>query len=161
MRDVADLHVELRRSRWRIAFVAVATLATMMLFAMLPIAWSIRTSMLGACTFVAACELAAALRAEHRRLTLGMDRRIIVERAGRERAGIVLDATYVTQHLACVVWRETGSWRSRVVAIPRDALTDEEHRRLRIWLRYSRVGSTSSESIQASAASWLKGDLAT
>jgi len=92
---------------------------------------------------------------------LGMDRRIVVEAAGRQRDGRVLDATYVTHPLVCIVWREHRGWRSRVITVPRDALPAEDHRKLRVWLRYSRGASGASESLAASGASWMKGDLPT
>src|SRR5947208_7281474 len=122
MRDVPDLHVTLRRSRWRIGFVIVTTLATMVLVLVLPIAAWMRALVIAACAAAAAWELRSAARCDGWRLTLGMDRRIVVDTADRQRTGVVLDATYVTHHLACIVWREHGRWTSRVVAVPRDAL---------------------------------------
>src|SRR3982751_1340521 len=161
MRDVPDLHVTLGRSRWRIGFVIFTTLATMVLVLVLPIAVWIRALLLATCAAAGTFELAAAVRCNGWQLTLGMDRRLVVDTAGRQRTGVVLDATYVTHHLACIVWREHGRWTSRVVTVPRDALPGEDHRKLRVWLRYSRAGSVPAESIQASAGSWLKGDLST
>jgi hypothetical protein len=161
MRDVPDLHVTLRRSRWRTAFIVATALATMILVLVLPMAAGMRAVMMAACTAAAAWELRSAARCDGWRLTLGMDRRIVVEAAGHQRDGLVLDATYVTHPLVCIVWREHRRWRSRVITVPRDALPAEDHRKLRVWLRYSRGAPGASESLDASAASWMKGDLPT
>lgn len=133
--------------------------ATVVLVVLLPMSWWIRACLAGIGAIAVTVDIVVAMRRDCWRITLSMDRRITVEHGGRERVGVVLDASYVTRDLTCIVWLEDGARLARAIPVPRDALSSEEHRRLRVALRYSRPGDEPPEGPGASAAAWLKGDL--
>lgn len=74
---------------------------------------------------------------------LGIDRTITVtDWKGRSRDGFVLADSYVGALLSTIVWRARGApwWRpADVILVLADTLPADDFRRLRIYLRYSRV----------------------
>lgn len=133
---------------------------TIALMLLLPMPLWVRGAIAAACAIAAAVAMVNALNCDRWRITIGVNRRIVVEHGGRERVGVVLDASYVTRDLTCIVWLEQGARLARAIPVPRDALSREDHRRLRLALRYSRPEDDPSGGRESSAAAWVKGDLA-
>ena len=75
-------------------------------------------------------------------LLVGTDRRIGVgNRRGHLRHGSILDDSYVGARLTTIVWCADGDswWRpARTILVLPDTLPRDDHRRLRVALRYGR-----------------------
>lgn len=61
----------------------------------------------------------------------------LVNRDGRKREGVLCPDTLVTPWLVILRFRIMGRFRKESLVIPRDALTAEESRRLRVLLRFA------------------------
>ena len=71
-------------------------------------------------------------------LVIGIDRTLKrVDANGAVQSGNLLDRTYVTAFLTTIVWRPAGARCARCIAVWPDAMTAEDRRRLRVWLRFS------------------------
>ncbi len=72
-------------------------------------------------------------------LALTGDRRIFIRtKCDHLRAGVVLEATYVSPSLTAIVWQPDDAWRSQSLLILPDMLPAEDFRQLRVVLRYGR-----------------------
>jgi len=151
MQTLPRLRLEPRPSMAGFALTTIGCLAAAVLAAALPLPLPAMLACLVA--------IGLALYRAHRRLIgrgvpaivhVGVDRSLtITDWQGRSRDGIVLPDSYVGARLTTIVWRAHGApwWRlSDVILVLPDTLPPDDFRRLRIFLRYSRVpvvGSTS------------------
>jgi len=151
MQPPARLRLEPRPSRIAGASIIAACSATLLLMVLLPLS--------GTALFASVAAIAAGAISGLRRCTgrgapallhVGIDRRITVtDRSGRSFSGTILDDSYVGAWLTTIVWCVDGNpwWRpARAVLILPDTLAREEFRRLRVALRYGRVGATGDTS---------------
>jgi hypothetical protein len=155
MKSVTRLRLEPRPSR--IAGVAIVTacsgIAILVALLRLPVAATF------SCTTMVVAVLASSLwrctgRGVPALLHVGIDRRIAVtDRAGRTRAGAVLDDSYVGPTLTTLVWRADDDpwWRpARAMLILPDTLPPDAFRRLRVVLRYGRpAGEAPTSGVEA------------
>ena len=138
-----SVHVVLGPSRIAGAAIGVATLATLVIVLILPLAgWQ----------HAALCSLVlgwawvgftlVALRRTRDAVTelrLAPDLMLVVHRGdGRLIAGHVRSSTYVSARLTSIVWRPDGARLSRAMLVLPDMLPAEDFRRLRVMLRYAR-----------------------
>ena len=135
-----------RPSRFGGAAIIVACALTSILLVALPLP----IAALGAGAVLVVAVLASALRrcaggGVPALLDVGADRRIAVtDRAGRARAGSILDDSCVGACLTTIIWRADGEpwWRpARSIVVLPDSLPRDEFRRLRVILRYGRPGA--------------------
>jgi toxin CptA len=63
---------------------------------------------------------------------------VVHQRSGRSRAGRPV-SRFVSPALVVVTLRPAGGWRTIAIVILPDAVSVEEHRRLRVWLKWSRL----------------------
>jgi hypothetical protein len=135
------LRVTLQPSRIGAALLAVATIATAAMLALLPGEAWVRAA---AVVTAGACGIGALRRATSigRRRTiaaieLGADRRaIMTDRSGTRIQGVVQAESYVGALLTTLVLRPDGARRSRALAIWPDTMPVDEFRRLRVLLRH-------------------------
>ena len=138
-----SVHVVLGPSRIAGAAIGVATLATLVIVLILPLAgWQ----------HAALCSLVlgwawvgftlVALRRTRDAVTelrLAPDLMLVVHRGdGRLIAGHVRSSTYVSARITTIVWRPDGARLSRAEWILPDMLPADDFRRLRVLLRYGR-----------------------
>jgi hypothetical protein len=108
----------------------------------LPLAWGARLAVVAAAVVGIDARLRAMRRGVPALIHLGLDRRIAITGSdGHTREGTVLPATYVSARVVSVVWRPDGwsRWRPApaFLLLP-DMLAGDEHRQLRVALRYGR-----------------------
>ena len=136
------LRLEPRPSRLAAVGFTLAAIVTTGVVLALPLGVAGRLAALAA----AVVAIDARLRALHRGVPalihLGLDRRIAVTRRdGRTVEGRVLPASYVGARVVSLVWRPDGWpwWRPApaLLLLP-DMLGADDHRRLRVVLRYGR-----------------------
>ena len=145
MRLPPAVHVSLGPSRTAGAAIGVATLATLVVVLLLPVAaWQHGAS----CAVVLAWAWVAFERIAVRatpdavvQLRLAANLHIVVTRGdGRLVAGRVRSSTRVAAALTSVVWRPDGTRWSRSILVLPDMLPPDDFRRLRVMLRYARSG---------------------
>jgi hypothetical protein len=140
------LRAALKSSRIAAAVLALATIATAAMLALLPAEpWlrAVGVVVAGGCG-LHALRITAAVGASGSiaSIELGADRRIVItDRFGRHIAGIVRPESYAGALLTTVVLRPEGAWRSRALAIWPDTMPADELRRLRVLLRHGDRGS--------------------
>lgn len=155
MHTAPRLRLEPRPSRWAaIAFTLAAVATTGMMLA-LPLAWGARLAVVAAAVVGIDARLRAMRRSVPALIHLGLDRRIAVTGGdGHTREGTVLPATYVGARVVSVVWRPDGGFRWRpapaFLLLP-DMLAGDEHRQLRVALRYGRVPAEDGRSEPSAA----------
>lgn len=93
-------------------------------------------------TLLAANFLACRRRPVPTRLRLDPDGRLQVWRDAAWRPGQVLPDSVAWPWLIVLRWRENG--RRHSLPLPPDALSEDEHRRLRVWLRWKAGGTAAS-----------------
>ena len=143
MKLAPRLRLAPRPSRIGCALITAACALTSLLLALLPLP-------LAACLFAAAV-IVAVLTSGLRRcagrgvpslLHVDIDRRIMVtDRAGRSRAGSILDDSYVGACVTTIIWCADGDpwWHpARSILVLPDTLPRDQFRRLRVALRYGR-----------------------
>jgi len=122
----------LGRSRQAEALIVVGALATALLLAALPLALEWRGAGLG---WIAASAVLAL-----RRLQPGT--RLYVDHEGAitvgSAAGSIAAGSFVAPWLTVVCWLPQGKRLQRTLLVMPDALFAEDHRRLRVLLRYAR-----------------------
>jgi hypothetical protein len=136
--------VTLEPSRIGAALLAVATIATAAMLALLPGEAWLRAA---AVVMAGACALGALRHAtsigRHCKIAvieLGADRRaIMTDRSGARIQGLVQAESYVGALLTTLVLRPDGARRSRALAIWPDTMPVDEFRRLRVLLRHGEV----------------------
>ena len=144
MRGPAPLRIELGISRWGVAFLAVAYLASALLVALIPGSALVRG---GAALAIGAYYVWTLREWGLRTLpgsVVGIEiaadgTAVLIEASGERRSGRVRPSSYVGTWLVTLVVRLDGARRSRAIAILPDMITAEEMRRLRVMLRL--VGS--------------------
>jgi hypothetical protein len=150
-----SVHVVLGPSRVIGAGIGVATLATLIVVLLLPLAgWQHAVT----CALVLAWSYAAFRYAAVRRapdaiteLRLAPDLVLVVHRNdGLLVAGHVRSSTYVSSWLTSIVWRPDGARLSRACLVVPDMLPAEDFRRLRVMLRYARSGLQQEEPLSQS-----------
>ena len=137
------LHLLPRPSRLGCALVGALCAATSLLPVLLPLSF---TATAGAGVAVLAAVVSGCRRTVGggvpALLQVGADRRVVVAyREGRLRAGSILDDSYVGAWLTTLVWRADDDpwWRpARTILVLPDTLAREDHRQLRVALRYGR-----------------------
>jgi len=142
-----------RRSRVNAAVTLAACAATALLWLALPVPLAAR--IVGGGLAVAAAGVlwrnAAGPRAPLR-LTVGLDRRIVVATAdGAVRRGAILSDSCVWPRVTTVVWRPDGERRARTLLVTTGNLGADDFRRLRVYLRYARAVPSPSETSGAVA----------
>ena len=141
----------LRPSRWALASITLAALATCLVIAVLPFnEWLLALSILGVSIWATdrgyVIGLGRGPRATHE-ITLTGDRIIVVRTGDGELvAGHVRDASYVGSIVTTIVWRPDGARWSRSIWLLPDMLDAEAYRRLRVMLRYARSGEEQAPS---------------
>jgi hypothetical protein len=143
MPSAPRLRLEPRPSRRAAIAFTLAGVATAGVVLALPLAWEARLAVVAAAVVVIDARLRALRRSVPALIHLGLDRRIAVTGAdGHTHQGTVLPCTYVGARVVSVVWRPDGGSRWRpapaLLLLP-DMLTGDEHRQLRVALRYGRV----------------------
>lgn len=143
MRVPPILYVSLGPSRLAGACIGIATLATLTIVLLLPLApWQHAAS----CAVVLAWSWLAFERIAARRtpdavieVRVAHDLLIVVmRRDGRLVAGRVKPSTCVSAALTSIVWRRNGAYLSRTILVLPDMLPPEDFRKLRVMLRYAR-----------------------
>ena len=135
----------------------------------LPLAWGARLAVVAAAVVGIDARLRAMRRSVPALIHLGLDRRIAITGGdGHTREGTVLPATYVGARVVSVVWRPDGwsRWRPApaLLLLP-DMLAGDEHRQLRVALRYGRAPPVGGRAEPGAAAecrgrrgcSWRRG----
>jgi hypothetical protein len=143
MSPAPRLRLEPRPSRRVALAFTLAGVATAGVVLVLPLAWEARLAVVAAAVVAIDARLRALRRSVPALIHLGLDRRIAVTATdGHTRQGTVLPSTYVGARVVSVVWRPDGGSRWRpapaLLLLP-DMLTGDEHRQLRVALRYGRV----------------------
>jgi hypothetical protein len=143
MRLPPSVHVVLGPSRFVGAGIGVATLATLVIVLLLPLAGWQHAALCGLVLawWYVAFRYAAVRRAPDAigELRLAPDLVLVVHRNdGLLVAGHVRSSTYVSSWLTSIVWRPDGARFSRACLIVPDMLPAEDFRRLRVMLRYAR-----------------------
>lgn len=162
MKAVPDLHVTLAPSRLHLAIAIIGASATIALMLMLPLPWWCEAAVVFFCVGAAALEVRNARVYGTVRLGVSAQRVVTVRDDQRQRAGEVLDASYVSGAFTAIVWRPTGCFLPRTIPLPPDAVDAEDARRIRVLLRYGRAADGDTDGpAPASASAWLKGDMAT
>ncbi|MEO8565816.1 MAG: protein YgfX [Betaproteobacteria bacterium] len=146
MKSTPVLRITLQSSRIAATLLALATIATAAMLALLPgEPWLRAASVLVA----AACGIqslrttaAIGINRSIASIELAADRRIVItDRLGRHIAAIVRPESYVGALLTTLVLRPEGARRSRPLAIWPDTMPADELRRLRVLLRHGDRGS--------------------
>ena len=146
MKSTPVLRAALTSSRIAAALLALATIATAALLALLPgEPWlrAVGVVVAGGCG-LHALRITAAVGASGSiaSIELGAARRIVItDRFGRHIAAIVRPESYAGALLTTVVLRPEGAWRWRALAIWPDTMPADELRRLRVLLRHGDRGS--------------------
>jgi hypothetical protein len=135
------LHVTIQPSRIGAALLAVATIATAAMLAMLPVDVWVRAAaiaMTGGCGIGALRhETTIGMRRTIAAIELGADRRaIMTDRSGTRIQSVVEAESYVGALLTTLILRPDGARRSRALAIWPDTMTVDEFRHLRVLLRH-------------------------
>lgn len=143
MHPAPRLRLEPRPSRWAAGAFTLAAVATAGVMLALPLAWGARLAVVAAAVVGIDARLRAMRRSVPALIHLGLDRRIAITGGdGHTREGTVLPATYVGARVVSVVWRPDGGSRWRpapaFLLLP-DMLAGDEHRQLRVALRYGRA----------------------
>jgi hypothetical protein len=119
--------------------VLAASTASAVLVAALSLPWWVRALLIALCAAQCAWSLSVRYRGAPQRVVVGIDRRVsFTDCHGAMREARVLDATYVGSCFVSLVSRADGERRSRAWLVAPDALSSEERRRLRVFLRYGR-----------------------
>lgn len=140
MQKVVARRFDFADSRAIGAFVMLACVATVALVAGLPLpaAWRGLSAVL---VIAAGARALARSRVAIVGMVVRSDGTVVALRAdGRALAGALADGCVALPAFAAIAWRATGEWRMGVVAVPRDVLTPEAHRALRVVLRYATSG---------------------
>jgi hypothetical protein len=140
------VRVTLQSSRIAAGLLAMVTIATAAMLALLPgEPWLRAAGVLaaGACGIHALRRTAASgIDRSIASIELGADHRIVItDRSGRRIAAIVRPESYVGALLTTLVLRPDGARRSRAVAIWPDTMPADEFRRLRVLLRHGDRGA--------------------
>jgi len=135
------MRVTLEPSRIGAASLAVATIATAVLLALLPGEAWLRAAavVIGGAWGLGALRHATSIgmRRTIVAIELGADRRaIMTDRSGARIQGLVQAESYVGALLTTLVLRPDGARRSRALAIWPDTMPVDEFRRLRVLLRH-------------------------
>ena len=141
MKTIPRLRLAPAPSRWVIIACLAMGMISAGLVCTLPMpAWALACA-LGWCVVMTASAVHSALYSVPSLIVLGADRRVaITNRAGIIRAGDVRDATYVGGRVVALVWRTDGERWSSAWLIPPRVLATDEHRQMRVLLRYGRLG---------------------
>lgn len=144
------LRVTLQPSRIGAALLAVATIATAAMLALLPGEIWLRAAavvMTGACGIGALRHATSiGMRRTIAAIELGADRRaIMTDRSGNRTQGIVSAESYVGSLVTTLVLRPDGARRSGALAIWPDTMPADEFRRLRVLLRHGDPGSAQTQ----------------
>jgi len=159
MHSAPRLRLEPRPSRWAAVAFSLAAVATAGVVVALPLDWGARLAAVAAAVIGIDVRLRTMRRGLPALIHLGLDRRIAVtQRDGSTCEGIVLPASYVGARVVSVVWRPDGWpwWRSApaLLLLP-DMLSADDHRQLRVALRYGRappIAGRADEGASAGAA---------
>jgi len=139
------LRAALKSSRIAAAVLALATIATAAMLALLPAEpWlrAVGVVVAGGCGLHALRITAAVGASGSMAIELAADRRIVItDRFGRHIAALARPESYAGALLTTVVLRPEGAWRSRALAIWPDTMPADELRRLRVLLRHGDRGS--------------------
>jgi threonine dehydrogenase-like Zn-dependent dehydrogenase len=139
------LRVALQSSRIAAALLALATIATAAMLALLPgEPWLRAAGVLaaGACGIHALRRTASVGMRSIEAIELSADRRaIIADRSGQRIAATVQPESYVGALFTTLVLRCEGARRSRALAIWPDTMPADQRRRLRVLLRHGDRGS--------------------
>lgn len=146
MKSTPVLRVTLQSSRIGAALLALATIATAAMLALLPGELWLRAAGVlaaGACGIHALRTSAAiGINRSITSIELAADRRIVLtDQFGRHIAAIIRPETYVGALLTALVLRHEGARLSRTLAIWPDTMPADELRRLRVLLRHGDRGS--------------------
>lgn len=138
-----SVHVVLQPSRIAGAAVGVATLATLVMVLLVPLAGWQHAALCGLVLGWGWVGFAlVALRKTRDAVTeiwLTANLLLVVRRGdGRLVAGHVRSSTYVSERLTSIVWRPDDARCSRAILIVPDMLHADDFRRLRVMLRYAR-----------------------
>ena len=145
MKSFEAVRIDLQYSRAAMAILAAMAAATVAIVLVTPVSAALRA----ACAFAV---VAAALEAMHRvallrapravrRLRVQRDGAIEVECAsGARAAGALRPGSFVAPWLTIVRWRRTGAWRDCTVLLLPGMAPEEDLRRLRVLLRWTRQG---------------------
>jgi len=140
------LNLVLRSSRRTLAFVILSHGASAALLLALPLPWLVRIA--GALSVLALGGFEIWRRSGARapaRLAVDDDGKISVEyRDGTLRRGSIVADTYVGSALTTIVWRPIGARVARTLLVTTDGVDADDFRRLRMRLRYARVGVSAS-----------------
>ena len=132
------LEVSLARSRRLVGFVAVGTLATVVLVAALPLPLPLPILL----ATYASC---SGLHALHRTLAV---RRLYVVHDGTVSvdgiAGSLRPGSFAAPWLAIVRWRPAGAWMDRTLPVLPDMLPRDAFRHLRVLLHWGQTTSSAS-----------------
>ncbi len=150
VKSIPVLHVTLAPSRIAAAAIGVATVATAVLIALLPVGpWGrgIAIVAVGTCGIHALRHAAAlSMRGSIAAIELAADRRAaMIDQSGRRIDGAVRPESYVGARLTTLVLRPDGARRSRAVVIGPDMMSAEDFRRLRVLLRHGEAASHGSK----------------
>ena len=139
------LRVTLQSSRIVAALLAVATIATAAMLALLPGEPWLRAPVSWSWARAASARSGSSPIGTNRSIAsieLGADRRIVIsDRFGRHISAIVQPESYVGALLTALVFRPEGARRSRALAIWPDTMPADDFRRLRVLLRHGDRGS--------------------
>lgn len=143
MHPAPRLRLEPRPSRVAAVAFTLAAVATAGVVLALPLASGARLAVVAAAVVGIDARLRAMRRGVPALIHLGLDRRLAITGGdGHTREGTVLPATYVGARVVSVVWRPDGwpRWRPApaFLLLP-DMLAGDEHRQLRVALRYGRA----------------------
>ena len=143
MDAVPRLRLEPRPSRRAAVAYTLAAVVTTGVVLALPLGVAGRLAALTVAVFAIDARLRALRRGVPALIHLGLDRRIaMTRRDGRTVEGRVLPASYVGARVVSLVWRPDGWpwWRPApaLLLLP-DMLGADDHRRLRVVLRYGRA----------------------
>lgn len=146
MHAVPRLRLEPRPSRCVAVAFTLAAGATLGVVLALPLGWAGRLATAAVGVVVIDARLRALRRGVPALIHVGLDRRIAVTRRdGRTVEGRVLPATYVGARVVSMLWRPDGwpCWRPApaLLLLP-DMLGADDHRQLRVVLRYGRAPPT-------------------
>ena len=126
---------DLKYSGAALAALLVATAATQGLLLALPVAWPARAACM-AYVFLQGARACRGLLAV-RGLRLDEERRVEVHLAGRWRAGVVRDGSFVLPWLTVLRWRPEGARLDRTVLLLPAMASAESLRKIRVLLRFT------------------------